>query len=199
MKSRIMLAVVAVLVTACAQTTVRNAWRASDDTGPALRKVLVVGVTKRADVRRTFEDGFVKELAASGVAAVPSYEVEPDLGPEANERLRAVVAKTGVDGVLITRLVKSEKKAQYVPGGPPPAYVGMGMYGYYPRAWAGYYEPAMVVESEIVTAEVNLFRAANEKLVWAATTETFEPSDIAASTKDFAKVIITALSKDKLI
>lgn len=200
MRSRIAFVVVAALfVVACAQTSIKNSWKAAEDTGPALRKVLVVGVTKRADVRRTFEDTFVAELKAKGIDAVQSYEAEPDLGPERVERLKVLVGKTGADGVLVTRLVKREKKLDYVPGAPPPAYIGMNMYGYYPRAWAGYYDPPMMVESEIVIAEVNVFRAASEKLVWAATTETFAPSDIAASTKDFAKVVISALSKDKLL
>jgi hypothetical protein len=197
--ARVILPLVAVLVVACAQTTIRNSWKATEDTGPALRKVLVVGVTKRADVRRPFADGFVAALKAKGIDALPSYESDPDLAPEGAERLKVLVGRTGVDGVLVTRLVRRETKAQYVPGAPPPAYIGMNMYGYYPRVWTGYYDPPMVVESEIVTAEVNLFRAANEKLVWAATTETFAPSDIVASTKDFAKVVIAALSKDKLL
>lgn len=200
MKSRFVLVMVALIATACAQTSVRNAWKAPDDPGPAFRKVMVVGVTNRADVRRTFEDSFVAELKAVGVDAVPSYASEPELGPDAKEKLRAAVAKAGVDGVLVTRLVRREKQTQVMPGALPPAGgVGVNMYGYYPSVWAGYYEPATAVQVETVTAEVNLFRTSTEKLAWAGTSETFAPSDIAKSTRDFAKVIISTLSKDKLL
>jgi len=75
----------------------------------------------------------------------------------------------------------------------------VNMYGYYPSVWAGYYEPATAVQVETVTAEVNVFRTSTEKLAWAGTSETFAPSDIAKSTRDFAKVIISTLSKDNLL
>lgn len=194
-------AVAAVLLaTACAQTSVKNSWRSPEDSGPALRKIMVVGVTSRADVRRTFEDGFVAELKAAGVDAVPSYASEPALDAESKERLRTAVKANGVDGVLVTRLVRRETQTQVVPGTPPPVgFAGMGLYGGYPRMWGGYYDPGTVVSAEVVTAEVNLFRVATEKLAWAGSTETFAPSDIVKSTKDFAKVVIAALSKDKLL
>jgi len=34
---------------------------------------MVIGVTKQASIRRTFEDEFVAELKAAGVNAIPSY------------------------------------------------------------------------------------------------------------------------------
>lgn len=202
MKPYLVIAAAALIATACAQTSIQNTWKAPDDSGPALRKIMVVGVTTRADVRRTFEDGFVAELKAAGVDAVPSYASEPDLGPESKERLRTAVKANGVDGVLVARMVRREQQTQVVPGGPRPigyGYPGMGLYGGYSGAWGGYYEPGTVVSAEVVTAEVNVFRVANEKLAWAGTTETFAPSDIAKSTKDFAKVVITELSKEKLL
>lgn len=188
------------LATACAQTSVKNSWKSPEDTGPALRRIMVVGITSRADVRRTFEDAFVAELKAAGIEAVPSYASEPELGPESKEKLRTAVKASAVDGVLVTRLVRREQQTQVVQSTPAPVgFAGMGLYGGYPRMWGGYYDPGTVVTAEVVTAEVNVFRVATEKLAWAGSTETFAPSDIVKSTKDFAQVVIAALSKDKLL
>lgn len=200
MKSRFAVVAAVLITTACAQTSVKNTWKAPDDSGPALRKIMVVGITSRADVRRTFEDAFVAELKAAGVDAVPSYASEPELGAESKEKLRTAVKANGVDGVLVTRLVRRDQQTQVIQSTPTPVgFAGMGLYGGYPRMWGGYYDPGTVMTTEVVTAEVNVFRVANEKLAWAGTTETFAPTDIAKSTKDFAKVVITALSKDKLL
>lgn len=200
MSSRIVVAVFALLVAACAQTDVRNTWKAPDDSGPPLRKVMVVGVTSRADVRRTFEDAFVAQLKAGGVDAVPSYASEPDLGPESKDVLRTAVRANGVDGVLVARLVRRDQQTQVIPGTPVPAGVMRpGLYGYYPHAWVGHYEPATVVQTDVVTAEVKVFRTASEALIWTATTETFAPNDVAKSSRDYAQVVIKALTKDRLL
>jgi hypothetical protein len=86
-----------------------------------------------------------------------------------------------------------------MPGTPPPLPMRRGLSGYYPYAWGGYYDSPTVVQTEVVTAEVNVFRTATEKLAWAGTSETFGPGDIAGSTREFAKAVITALSKARLI
>jgi len=65
------LAVLWLALAACASTSLVNQWKSPDHVGPAVRKVLVVGVTKQASVRRVFEDEFTAQLRAAGVEAIP--------------------------------------------------------------------------------------------------------------------------------
>jgi hypothetical protein len=79
--------------------------------------------------------------------------------------------------------------------GPP-----WGFYGWYGSAWGpAYAYPAQVVTRDIVYAEVRLYRAQNDSLVWAATTQTFAPGDPRRESAAFANLILEQLAQRKLI
>ena len=191
------LASAALLLGACASTSLVNQWKSPEFTGPPLRKVLVVGVTKQPSVRRVFEDEFSAALRAAGVQAVQSYTVIHQDGQAEQSVLEQAVAKVGADAVMVTRLVRTEQQTQVVPAYYPA--VGMGFYGWYSSAWVGYYDPPMVYSYEVVTVDTSLYSPPQSKLLWSGITETFAPTDVKKSTADYAKVIIGALRKDGLL
>jgi len=182
----------------CASTSLTNQWKNPAYGGPAIKKVLVVGVTKQPAPRRIFEDEFAVALKAAGVDAIPSYTLITQDGQADEAALREAVKKAGADGVLVTRLVRIEQKTQVSPGyyGPAPA---MGFYGWYSSAWIGYYEPPTVYQYDVVTAETSLYGVQADELIWSATTETFSPQDVKKETQGFAKIIIDALKKQGII
>lgn len=189
------------LLAACAATTLKNEWKAQDDTGPALKKILVVGVTKREDVRRVFEDEFSANLKARGAEGIPSYTTAAAGDPASPERLREAVTATGADGVLLTRLVQVDKEKRMSAYGPPVAGpLNYNVYGYYPQVWVGYYDPPAAYTYDVVVLETRVHRVANERLVWSGGTETFSPSsDTRKEVSAFSKVIVDALSKARLL
>ena len=67
------------IILSCASMQMRDLWRDSTFQGPAYRKVMVVALTKRADLRQPLEDEFRRQLAPWGVEAVPSHEHLPDV------------------------------------------------------------------------------------------------------------------------
>ena len=189
----------AAIVTGCASTTLTNSWRAPDY-DKVLTSLVVVGVSKQASVRRVFEDEFAAQLRERGVEAVPSYTLVPEDGPVDEQRLRDAVDSAGKDAVIITRLVKVENKVTASHAGPTwvplryPYY-----YGYYSSAWVGYYDPPMVYQYELVTAETTVFIRGRAEPVWSGTTETFAPEDLRKETIGFAKVVMDALASEGLI
>jgi hypothetical protein len=191
------LALVVLSVVACAATNLTNSWKSPDYKGPELKKLLVVGVAKQPATRRTFEDEFVKQIKAAGVDAVASYTVLPDEGKAEEARLMQAVKEAGADGALITRVVRVDVATQYSPSFYPS--VGMGMYGGYSGAWAGYYDAPVVSQTDTVVLETSLYGANQSQLLWSGTTQTFAPTSIKENIQGFAKVIIGALKKDKFI
>jgi len=193
-------ALLVLIVTAalgCASTRIVDTWRDPNFSGPPLKRMMVIGVSKRAGIRRTFEDEFVRELEAKRVQGVASYTFIPEDGEVPKERLVQAVKESGVDGVLITRLVTVETRTQVYPG----TYVGppyFGFYGYYSWAWVGYYEPPQFYTYDVVTAETNVFDAANDRLIWSTTTQTY-PSNVKKDIRDFAGVILKALAESHII
>lgn len=193
----LLLLAAALLLGGCASTSLVNQWKSPDFTGPPLRKVLVVGVTKQPSVRRVFEDEFAAALRAAGVQAVQSYTVIAQDGQAEQPVLEQAVAQVGADAVMVTRLVRTEQQTQVVPAYYP-AY-GMGFYGWYSAAWVGYYDPPTVYTYEVVTVETSLYSPPQSKLLWSGITETFAPTDVKKSTADYSRVILGALRKDRLI
>jgi len=191
------LALLALGAAGCASTSLVNQWQ-SPEAPEAVRKVLVVGVTQQASVRRVFEDEFAAQLRAAGVDAVPSYTLLREDGQAEQAVLEQTVQDIGADGVLVTRLVKQEQRVDVTPGSYRPTF-SPGFYGWYSSAWVGYYDPPTVYQYDVVIAETSLYSPPQSKLVWSGTTETFSPKDVKKETTGFAKVIIAALRKRGII
>lgn len=185
---------------ACATTEVTNTWKDPQGSGATLRKVVIVGVSNQASVRRAFEDTFAQSLTDVGVQGVPSYTLIPKDGQIAEDALQKAIQDAGADGVLITRMVSRESDLVVTPSPMPPPMYGRRpyYYGYYTGAWSGYYEPSSVQQFKYIVAETTLFRAAAAEPAWSATTRTQEPEDVAKATAGFAKAVIPAMKKDGL-
>jgi hypothetical protein len=191
-------ALVGLAVWGCASTQLIDTWRDPKHSGPPLTRILVIGVTKQAGLRRTFEDEFVRQLQAKGVRAVASYTLIPEDGEVPRDRLAEAVKESGVEGVMVTRLVRVDREAQVYPG----TYVGpsyAGFYRFYSSAWVGFYDPPQVYSYDVVTAETNLFDVRGDTLIWSGTTETFGRRNVKKDVTDFATVIVKALLASKVI
>lgn len=162
----------ALLVTACASTQINSVWKdPSYQTRPA--KVMVIGVAKNPLNRRLFEDEFVVQLKARGTEAIASYTVLPDKQQDDQVAIAAKVTELGTDTVLITRLVSKKTVQSYVPGIAyfPPPYYGTWP-DYYGYGYNYMYSPGYIIEDEYAVIESNLYEAKNDKLIWAASSET---------------------------
>jgi hypothetical protein len=201
--ARLLAASVLALLAACSSTTIVDQWQSPDFKGGPFKRVLVVGVTTEATVRRIFEDEFVRQLRARGTEAVASYTLIPEDGQVDRARLERAVKEAGADGVIVTRVVKVEQKTQVMPG--TPAFPGFGtdIYGFYGTGWGGvwtgYASPPAVFQYEEVRAETKLFDARSAQLVWAAQSDIFAPTDARKDSADFASRIIAALAARKLV
>jgi hypothetical protein len=191
---------VCLALAACASTSLVNQWKNPAHAGAPLRKVLVVGVTTQPSVRGVFEDEFSAQLKKAGVAAVPSYTVIVEAGRADQPTLEKAVQEVAADGVLVTRLIRREQRTEMQPGYyyPYPA-PGLGFYGWYSSAWVGYYEPPVMYQYDIVTAETSVYSPGEAQVVWSGITETFAPQDVKKETTGFARIIIDALKKQGVI
>ena len=192
-----MLALVAAALASCASTTLRSAWYDTSYAGGPFKRILIVGVGPSVADTRVFEDIFSQQLAAAGTQAVPGYPFLDDDARISDAAWNAGVAKSGADGVLVVRVLGIDTRTQVstlmVPG---PMYFGPGYGG-----WAG---PAMVAvpqvsQYDIATVEARLFDVRTRTIVWAATTQTLNPTTAAKETPAFAEIVIGQLAARKLI
>jgi hypothetical protein len=182
----------------CASTRIVNDWKNPAYTQPVFKKVMVFGVTKQVSIRRTFEDEFVGQLRAAGVAAVPSYIVMPEDGQASEEAVRRAVEEVGADAAIVTRLVSAEQRTQVTPGyyQPMPA---LGFYGWYSNAWVGYYEPPQVYHYDVYISETSLYNVVKNEVVWSGTVQTTAPGEIKQEIADYARLMIKTMKDKKVL
>jgi len=171
----------AVLLTGCAtnSTHLVNTWKDPAATGTRFKKVLTVCACKDDGTRRTVED----RLAAAIKGSEPSYSVLSDDQLGSRERTKAALKEGGFDGVVMLRLVSVDKSQTYVPGqayavpvGYRSMYGGWGYGGY--AAYGAVYDPGYVQENQLVNFDTNVYRVADEKLLWASRSQTENPNSV---------------------
>lgn len=192
----VLLLIAGLFLAGCASTSLQSAWYDTSYSGGPFRKILVVGVGATLADRRVFEDSFAQQLNAAGTQGVPGYQFLPDDARRNEPGWNQGVAASGCDGLLLVRVLGVDTKTQVsttmVPG---PIY-----FGPYGRPWG----PQMVAVPEVTqydvaNVETNLFDVKTKRVVWAGTTQTFNPTTVAKETPGFAKLIIGQLAARGLI
>jgi hypothetical protein len=199
-RHRQLIAVAAILLAACASTTVRDSWYDPDYQGPAFRKVLVLGVFPSVSERRLFEDIMVAKINATGAEGIPGYRFLPGEERATEVELDRAVHESGADALLMARLRRVDTRTQvWTPMWPPgPGPWGWGWGGWYPGWWGGWY-PLTVNQYNIATVESTLFSAPSRRVVWTGVTETFEPRSVVRDAPEFSAAVITALQSRSLL
>ena len=192
---------VAVAVLACGATTkLSTVWNTAATHGPVGR-FMVIGVSENAAGRRSFEDQFVAALEKQGVEAAQSYLFLPSAERLEEGLIKKVVRERGIQAVLVTRLLDVEKEQQYVPGSThyaPRARYG-GYYGYYGASYDMVSTPGYWRTATTVKLETQLYDATSSDLVWAAQSETFDPSSTDDVIQSVTKAITKRLGEDGLL
>jgi hypothetical protein len=187
--------IVAVLgMASCASTQLVNQWSNPAYTSTSFKKVMVIGVTKQASIRRAFEDEFVAQLKVAGVNATPSYLYIQQDGPVGEAVLKQALKEAAADAVIITRLVRVQQTTEIAPA---PA---MPVHPLYTAAWNDYYEPPIVYRSEVYTCETSLYDTTKNQVVWKGTAQTeTQDGNIGQEIKDYAEIMIKGMKDKKLI
>ena len=187
------------LLAGCQTTSIQSAWFDSSYKGGPFRKIVVIASDGTTADSRVFEDIMVQRLQAAGVNAVPGYTTVPADARRAEAPFSAAVAATGADGVIIIRLIRVDTKTQVstmmMPGpmvGPWGGYYG-GFYG------GGFYAVPEVTQYDVASVETNVYAVATRSLVWAATTQTVNPTTVAKEAPNFADIIIGQLRARGLV
>ncbi len=188
------------LLESCATTTMTGSWVDPTYSGGGFKKIMIVGVAKRAVIRNIFESAFVTQLQKRGIEGVPSARFAD--GSELNkEMIAATLKELGCDGILITRMVDQKTRTTYYPPTGyvvPVAYRG-GFYSYYSGAVAVVSSPGYVEESTTASLETNLYDVKTGGLVWTGLTDTEVYNDPEGQFNELISLLIKKIAADKLI
>ena len=166
-----------------------------DYVGKSFKTVMVVGVTGDEIVRRTFEDRVAALLNKRGLKGIPGYSVG-SRGKVEEAELREVIARSGAEGVLITRVTRVERQSGTVPG----ATVGVGLYGYYGGVWQTVTTaPQQISGPSWTLSETRLFDARTGALAWTGIVDTKENDDLGAALTEYINIIFDAMVRDRVL
>lgn len=183
-----------------ARTDLTEVWRGRIAAGP-VQRVLVIGISEKDTTRRLFEDHFSEELEDRDVHAVASYEHLPGGERMTEQAIRAVLSEQKLDALVVTRLVKVEQEQRYVPPQShviPGGYYG-GWYGYYGVGYDVVTSPGYWQTVTIVKLETHLYDAGSKDLLWAAQSETFQPSSSEDTIESVTKAVTRRMADDGVL
>jgi len=191
------LAVVSLLAS-CATSRLVAQQSNPDYVGKPFKSVMVVGVTTDDLLRRTFEDRMVALLGQRGTKGIPSYAAVGSRGQVEEADLRQAIAKSGAEGVLVTRVTRIDRSSGTVPGAT--VMVGVGFYGYYSTVWQTVNVSAQKITGPSWTvSETRLFDAKNGVLAWTGVMDTRENDNLGAALTQYVGVIFDAMVSDRVL
>ncbi len=196
--SLIVVVFVGVLLNACAPTKLTETWVDKSFKGKTVSNVLVIGIADEESNRRLFENTFVQQLKAVGVAAVSSADVIPI---PANKKLEKetilqAINKFNNDAVLITHVAGMDSSTAY-----QPAVVsrGVGYNGYYRYAYNRVIVPSRVTSHTKIRLKTNLYDAESEKLIWSGQSQSRKPDFVITLIDEVIEVVVKDMQKNKLL
>jgi pectate lyase len=209
-KNLILLIAGALVTGACSSTStmISSSWRKPDASASGFRTLFIAAMTSNIPAKQAVETGLQNKLQEKGLTVVKSMDVFPPTFSNQTGAQRELVLnkiqETQADGIVTIALLKKESENRYVGGGPV---WNPGLrFGYYNRFWNYYsnwhpylYNPGYYDETDVYYLETNLYNAKTEELIWAAQSETYDPSSINDFLKGYVKSIYERMQKDGLI
>lgn len=175
-------------------TQITDSWRDPNVTIDTnnIHKFIVAALMRNSATRHQIEDDMAARFPGK---AVQSYQVfgDKELNDEDdvyNKRL----SRDGYDGIIMMRLVDVNNTTRYVPGAPPPYYLGWRSYWRY--SWTGFYDPGYYTTDKTYDVEVTVYSLKRNKLIWTANTSTVNPNGRKQLFNDVGKVVLDKMRKE---
>lgn len=198
--------VLAVVTFSCASTKIIGSWKDGDIGEKQYGSIMIVALTPNAVAKANVESQMATVLAGKGVNAKGAggvFNPEVEITDEMKDQIAKQLESEGYDGLLTFALVAEEEKTSYTPGSysyAPYSYGYGGSYwGYYGYYSPQVYQPGYYTTSEVYTVEAVLYDLSSEKMVWAARSESTDPSSLDKFSKEFSSVVAYQMMKDKML
>jgi hypothetical protein len=196
MRSRLTIAlpVLFVLASSCwRRTELINTWHEPNASVLNFRKSVAVFVSTDEGMRRSVED----QLSMKFPNTMPAYRVIPNAGAENQNTILEKMRGAGFDGAIVMRVLDVQERLTWNPG----SYWGpnYGFGGYWGSSWAYPYNPGYITVNQIVTVETQIYSLAQDKLVFAARSETTDPKNVGKLIRSVMRHIDEELRKSRMM
>jgi len=202
-----------------APTDISGTWTKPGYSGKKFNNILVVAISNDIVKRSNVESAVVRELAAQKIKSSTSSSILDLSKMERNkdgkidstklDAVKKTLTDAGYDGALVVTLLDIKEKTEYVPGQTSyqPNYYGHygsgfaynGFYNYSYNTYNVVNEPGYYVQKTNIFLETRLFDLISDDMVWAAQSETGNPSNLKEFSSSYAKALLNSLLNDYVI
>jgi len=161
------------------------------------KKMAALVISNDDSLRVAGEESLVRELAARGMQAVPTYRMAPKEELRSAETARPWFEKGGVEGVVAVRPISADTRQVYTPD----MWVGTNygtLWGYYGYGWSAVFVPGSRQQQTTVVVETLVFSLPRNQILWGAVTETANARDLKGFVQELAKESVKEMQKQGL-
>lgn len=207
-RSSVLILFLSAVVTVAGSKAVKmvTSWFNPKYEGQTFHKILVIGVARNPEVRADFEDEMAGQITRPGIQTIPGNQIllRPDPTVKLDlDYLREQIRANHIDAVVVSRLLKIDKKVISVPSStyvaPFPYYYSF--YGYLGAVYPVVYDPGYTEEHTTVSVETNVYAPGNSNgdLVWTGASESFNPKSAKKVADGLVKEVPKQMEKDGLL
>ena len=174
--------------------------------GHKFHKILVIGVAQNPKVRADFEDEMAAQISRNGIQTIPGNQIllrpDPKAKPDL-DYLRAQIRSNEIDAVVVSRLLRVDKKVTSIPSStyaaPFPYYYSF--YGYLGAVYPVVFDPGYTRVDTTVSVETNFYSTSKPdgELVWTGVSDSFNPKSAEKVVDGLVKEVPKQMEKDGLL
>jgi hypothetical protein len=185
-----------VLLASCASTSFHSTWK-DPDAGVldySGKKIAAIFVSEDESIRRAAEDTLAGELSARGAEGLAAYRLVSFSELSDKAAVHAKLTQAGCSGVVVMRVSGKEQQISSY----PTTYAGSRYSSFSGWGWHGGYGNE-VRSDTIVSVETLVYSLERDKLLWAGTSETFNPSKLEEFVVDLANAVAKEMESEGLL
>jgi hypothetical protein len=193
----------ALVLSSCGTTTpikISGNWSEDQVKKGSIQKVLVGGISEKAETRVAFEDRLTEELRRNGTGAVATHTFLPKDAKISKEAFEQYFKEMDVDAVLFARLVSVDSLD--ISSGSYSTSTSLysnrrddSYYGYFVNAFDLDHEPGAFKTAQVLRIETRLFSTKEGKVIWAGVSETFNVDLLRDVIYSVSRALVEELSK----
>ncbi|MFO7706850.1 MAG: hypothetical protein R6V84_01670 [Desulfobacterales bacterium] len=194
----LLIAATALVVAACATAPFKTTWRAPEEGSFAIagQKIAALYVSDVEATRRNAEEAMADEITARGGKGIAAYSILDSESGQDRAKAFELFRQAGIEKAMVMRAAVREREAFR-----PYPWVGsrFGSYwGSYGWGWGVVYDPAYGYPETVVSLETRLYDVTKDRLMWAAVSQSRNPSDVVGLVRKLAGEALIQMEKEGL-
>ena len=189
--------VVMIFLSCSSSTQLTNMYVAKDFKTEGFKKILVFGMAGKEWKKKVYENEFGTVLKKYNVETVIAWQVLPKGEQLTIETFEKYFKDQDIDAVLVARETGESTEETIYGGGT--SYVAMGFNGFYISTSPIYNVPAVLSEEKIIYMDTKLFETKNGKLVWSATSQSYDPKSTSEIITTVSRIVVDELYQQGFI